>query len=258
MLLMREIRFSLGAPADGPVGNSWAGWPAATGIAPFLVLRARLRGEPDPVTGYICNIKHVDAALRQFAIPAINQAYESGRRSGEALLAAAGQALRDQAPAGTRWFSWELRATPTLRYEMEADMPNIVQITQAFEFSASHRLHCPSLSDEENRRVFGKCNNPNGHGHNYQVEVSLAGEPGEAGSVIELARFEATVKQRVIDRLDHKHLNSDCPEFQALNPSVENITRVIWSLLDGQFTPARLTRVRVWETAKTYAELTVD
>ncbi|MBI4579727.1 MAG: 6-carboxytetrahydropterin synthase [Planctomycetes bacterium] len=131
----------------------------------------------------------------------------------------------------------------------------MLSVTQTFEFAAAHRLHCATMTDEENRAYFGKCNNPNGHGHNYVLEVTVAGA-GDAPSpcVLPAARFEQIVKQRVLDRFDHKHLNQDCPEFRELNPSVENIARTIWGLLDGQFAPARLARVRVWETAKTYAE----
>ena len=131
----------------------------------------------------------------------------------------------------------------------------MVEVTQTFEFSAAHRLHVPAMSEEENRDYFGKCNNPSGHGHNYRVEVTMAGEVSNpAGRVFPLPRFEEIVRREVIDRLDHKHLNADTPEFADLNPSVENITRTIWQLLDGRFAPARLRRVRVWETAKTYAE----
>lgn len=131
----------------------------------------------------------------------------------------------------------------------------MIQVTESFEFSAAHRLHCPDLSDEENRRIFGKCSNPNGHGHNYVVEVTVSGQPDDAtGNVIELHLFRHTVRERVIDRFDHKHLNLDCVEFQSLNPSVENIARVIWDRLHDAFHSCRLAGVRVWETPKTYAE----
>ncbi len=131
----------------------------------------------------------------------------------------------------------------------------MIELTQCFEFSASHRLHVARLSDEDNRRYFGKCNNPHGHGHNYQVEVTIGRQvPDEAGTVLPLPRFEDIVKHEVIDRLDHTHLNADVPEFAELNPSVENIARTIWSYLDGKLAPATLRRVRVWETGKTYAE----
>lgn len=131
----------------------------------------------------------------------------------------------------------------------------MVELTQCFEFSASHRLHVPHLSEEENRRVFGKCNNPGGHGHNYQVEVTVAGDVSpKTGAVLPLPEFESIVKREVIDRFDHKHLNTDTLEFAELNPSVENIARRVWELLEGKVSPAKLRRVRVWETAKTYAE----
>lgn len=131
----------------------------------------------------------------------------------------------------------------------------MVELTQCFEFSASHRLHVASMSDEENRRIFGKCNNPRGHGHNYRVEITISRDiPDSTGRILPLPQFEAIVKEKVIDRLDHTHLNEDVSEFESLNPSVENIAQVIWGLLWEAVSPAQLRRVRVWETAKTYAE----
>ena len=132
----------------------------------------------------------------------------------------------------------------------------MVSVTESFEFAASHRLYCPSMSEEENRALFGKCANPNGHGHNYVVEVTVRGTPDPTtGRIVDIQEMESIVKEQVVDRFDHKHLNLDCPEFADLNPSVENITTVIWELLDGQLEPARLSKIRVWETPKTYAEI---
>ncbi|MBU0639877.1 MAG: 6-carboxytetrahydropterin synthase [Planctomycetes bacterium] len=131
----------------------------------------------------------------------------------------------------------------------------MILLTQQFEFSAAHRLHCAALSEADNQRTFGKCNNANGHGHNYLLEVTLVGEPdAQTGAVLPLPAFEQVVKERVIDRLDHQHLNQDTAEFRTLNPSVENIARVIWGLLSNHVAPARLHAVRVWETPKTWAE----
>ncbi|MCP4593755.1 MAG: 6-carboxytetrahydropterin synthase [bacterium] len=133
----------------------------------------------------------------------------------------------------------------------------MVTMTQSFEFAAAHRLYVPQLSDEENRRIFGKCASPNGHGHNYVLEVTIAGEPDPgSGALTDLAAFEAVVQKQVVDRLDHKHLNADCTEFADLNPTVENITLAIWNMLEGALSGVRLHRVRVWETPKTYAEYT--
>jgi 6-pyruvoyltetrahydropterin/6-carboxytetrahydropterin synthase len=261
MRLMREIRFSVGPEPAGPVLNSWAGWPSPQGIVPYIVLRARIEGEPHGITGYICNISQMDRLLRERVIPLCNAFGRGSANSAqlpatpERLIQSIGVALGPHAPAGTRWVDWELRLTPYLGYTLVSGESPMVLMTEAFEFSAAHRLHCPTISDEENRRTFGKCNNANGHGHNYQVDITIAGEPDPlTGVLLPAARLERTVRERVIDRLDHKHLNVDCDEFRNLNPSVENIARVIWSLLDRQFEPARLAHVRVWETPKTYAE----
>ncbi len=135
----------------------------------------------------------------------------------------------------------------------------MVSVTESFEFAASHRLHCPSMSEEENRALFGKCANPNGHGHNYVVEVTVRGTPDAAtGRIVSIQQLESIVKEQVVDRFDHKHLNLDCPEFANLNPSVENIATVIWGLLNGRFESTPLAKVRVWETPKTYAEIETE
>lgn len=266
---MREIRFSVDRDwaraahgAEGfegalPVTNAWGGWPSAVGVAPYLVLRVVVSGRPDPVTGYLINIRELDLLLRVHAIPsAARGLWERGvGLTGEQLVRELWEAVRNRSPQGCRLESLQLVTTPYLSYTVNSEDSHMVELSQQFEFSAAHRLHVPSLSDEENRRVFGKCNNPRGHGHNYQVEVTVAGAvTTETGTVLPLPQFEAVVKREVIDRLDHKHLNEDVPEFAGLNPSVENIARVIWELLDGRLGPATLRRVRVWETAKTCAE----
>jgi len=136
----------------------------------------------------------------------------------------------------------------------------MVRLSQKFEFDACHRLHNPSLSESENRRVFGKCNNPNGHGHNYEVEVTIAGEPDDNGLLVNIPDFERVVAETVIDHFDHKNLNLDLPEFQALIPSMENVTRVIYSLLKPKlsFPRSRLEAVRVWETPRAWCEYSED
>ena len=120
------------------------------------------------------------------------------------------------------------------------------------------------MSDEENRELFGKCNNIHGHGHNYRVDVTVASPSQDDRDVPEvesanaratpLARIEAIVKETVIDRFDHKHLNLDSEEFAHLNPTVENIAIVIWNLLESPLQPLQLVGVRVFETPKTWAE----
>jgi len=153
----------------------------------------------------------------------------------------------------------ELALSGALCFTARREGLPMVEVVQQFEFSAAHRLYCPDLGDEENRRVFGKCANPNGHGHNYLLEVTVSGRPDEStGRVIALDAFQRVVRAEVIDRFDHKHLNLDCEEFAGVNPSVENIAQVIWSRLEGRFAPAALSRVRVWETPKTCAEVSAE
>ncbi|NOX59434.1 MAG: hypothetical protein GXP29_11340 [Planctomycetes bacterium] len=238
--------------------NSWAGWPATNGPAPYLVLRATVRGIVDEQTGYLCNIVTVDRAVRTHLIPLIRRRCCEGESKGvvsECVLLSIVAPLSAALPGHVELVRVELRVTPFLAYTWRKEQPVVVSVTQSFEFAAAHRLYCDSLSEEENRRVFGKCTNPNGHGHNYMVEVTVCGEPdAHSGVVLEVGRLERIVNERVIDVFDHKHLNMDCAEFATTNPSVENITRVIWDRLDGAFSPAKLSKVRVYETPKTYAE----
>ena len=132
----------------------------------------------------------------------------------------------------------------------------MVRLSQKFEFSATHRLHNPAISETENRRVFGKCNNPHGHGHNYELQVTLRGKPDVNGVLIEIPAFERIVAGTVIDRFDHKNLNLELPEFKELVPTVENIAMTIYRLLKPRFEGERATlaSVTVWETPKTWCE----
>lgn len=131
-------------------------------------------------------------------------------------------------------------------------MPKI-SVTRRVHFNSAHRLHSSTLSDEENREQFGPCNNPNYHGHNYELEVSVTGSPDRTtGYVADLSEIKAIVRREVLDRFDHKNLNLDVPEFAELNPTVENIALVIWQILDGKL-PAPLSKIVLWETPRNYA-----
>jgi len=260
MRLTREIRCYLTDEIDPPASrNSWAGWPISDGLTPYVVLRAELDGPIDPGTGYVCNIAVVDAVLREVAVPVLREALQAGPAAGAALATAeAFRRTAAAAPAATTLASLTLLTSPHVSFAVHREDPSIMWLTESFEFSASHRLYDAKMSHEDNVRVFGKCANPNGHGHNYVIEVSIAGQPDPAtGRVVPLPHFQGEVRRRVIDRFDHKHLNLDCPEFAALNPTVENIALVIWHLLVGAFGEStRLAKIRVWETPKTSAEYT--
>ncbi len=256
MRLSREVRCYLVDQSD-PAGtrNSWAGWPITDDLAPYVILRAELDGPIDPQSGYVCNIALVDALMRESGAPALREAMKAGHGAAPAVRAAF-RCTASATPPGTTLVGLTVQTSPYLSFTVRSEDPSIMWLTESFEFSASHRLYNPALSPEDNAKVFGKCANPNGHGHNYVVEVSVAGTPDAAGGrVIDLGHLHAIVRQRVIDRFDHCHLNLDCPEFASLNPTVENIAVVIWQQLVAAIDPpARLARVRVWETPKTSAE----
>jgi 6-pyruvoyltetrahydropterin/6-carboxytetrahydropterin synthase len=132
----------------------------------------------------------------------------------------------------------------------------MVYLTRRYRFAAAHRLHSDALTAEENRRVYGKCNNPYGHGHNYVVEVTLAGEIDPAtGMVYDLAALDGIVQEEVLERFDHTHLNLDVENFRGHVPTTENLCVEIFNLLekklagDGVRRSARLARVRLEETS---------
>jgi len=131
----------------------------------------------------------------------------------------------------------------------------MLQLTQQFEFSAAHRLHCDSMTEQENKDTFGKCNNPNGHGHNYVFDVTVERKTDDE---VDLEKLQQLVKSSVIDRLDHKNLNEDIEHFEKVNPSVENISVVIYDWLDRCLTEEKfggnLIAVKIYETPKTWAE----
>jgi 6-pyruvoyltetrahydropterin/6-carboxytetrahydropterin synthase len=121
-------------------------------------------------------------------------------------------------------------------------------LTRRYRISASHRLHSDSMSAEENRDTYGKCNNPHGHGHNYHVEVTVSGQVDErTGMVCNLADLDGFVRQEVVERFDLQNLNL-MPEFASLVPTTENLSMVIYDILQRGFRLAHLERVRIEET----------
>ena len=125
-----------------------------------------------------------------------------------------------------------------------------ISLTRRYSFAASHRLHSPELSEEENRRVYGKCNNPYGHGHNYIVEVTMTGPVDRAtGMITNLGDLDPFVQREVIEAFDHKYLNEEIPRFQTTVPTTENVCREIYRRLK-KYPLAQLERVRIEETLK--------
>ncbi len=124
----------------------------------------------------------------------------------------------------------------------------MIYLTRKAEFSASHYYHNPEWTPEENLRVFGKCANLNGHGHNYTLEVTVAGEvDAVTGFVIDLKLLKEILNREVLDDFDHHHINKEVPEFASCVPTTENLAVAIWSRLESHLHPARLYRVRLYE-----------
>lgn len=132
-----------------------------------------------------------------------------------------------------------------------------VTITRLARFSAAHRLHNPALSDEENRRTFGKCNSPNYHGHNYTLEVTVAGTPDPStGYVMDFGDLDRIVDDACINDLDHKNIDLDVPWLSGIRSTAENIVVACWSRLAPALNVrgARLAHLRLWETENNYVE----
>lgn len=265
--LTRTVRFCLnsappGAPPDAPSDglpadrhNTFSAWPAMRGLGRYYQLQVCCVGQADPLTGYFLNIKEIDTAARDHVLPYLLQQVQN---ESEPALGNILQEMieRLQPPLGGTVKQVRFDLTPYYSLSIRSDDMSQVIMRQQFEFAAAHRLHVDALSDEENRRVFGKCNNPSGHGHNYQLEVAVRVPIDGTGQVMAVEELDQMVDSVVIEKLDHKHLNKDVAQFQELNPSVENIAKVIWKMLGegakglgGQ--GVKLEEVSVWETGKT-------
>lgn len=135
----------------------------------------------------------------------------------------------------------------------EKGSDKMVQLSRKYHFCAAHRLHSDLLTDEENKQIFGKCNNPHGHGHNYYLDVTVSGRPDSVtGMVINLAELDEKVNRIVIDKFDHKNLNLDTEEFKNVNPTSDIMVKVIWEMLEPSL--PSLSKIGLWETEKNYFE----
>ncbi len=138
---------------------------------------------------------------------------------------------------------------------MENESRPKVYVTRKLHFNAAHRMFNPSWSDEKNAEVFGLCNNPNWHGHNYELEVTVVGSPEpETGYVFDLSRLKRIIETRVINKVDHKNLNLDVEFMRGIIPSSENFVVAIWNELKEAVAPATLHLIRLYETPRNFVE----
>ncbi len=229
-------------------------------------LWATIAGQIDPKSGMVINIKVLDGILKERIVSKFDQKsindevpfFRNAAPSLENLVKFCADALA-QLPEGVRLTHLRLQETPRLWAERNLEGDNaMTTLTRTYEFCASHRLHNPELSDEQNAALFGKCSNPNGHGHNYILEVTVTGDVNPtSGMMVDLGRMDAVVNELVVDYLDHKHLNLDIEEFKQKIPTSEEVTRFVFERLNDRL-PAKLVRVRLHETGRNSFEYAVE
>ncbi|HOW73737.1 MAG TPA: 6-carboxytetrahydropterin synthase [Phycisphaerae bacterium] len=257
--LGRQVRFSITPFLDtpGPGFNAYASKPAGEGLSLFLELAVELVAPAAPQTGLLVNVSDIDRAVRRHAVPVFTERVREHLRRGEhigfdriaALLRQAGTHLGDKfGPA--RLERLALKWNPFRKLAMDMNAPDLLYFSEKFEFAATHKLWNDGFSEAQNLRVFGKCANPTGHGHNYLVEVTV--RTPAAGPDLEVGRFEQVVDEHLMQVVDHKNLNVDVPAFRTRIPTVENIAVFAWECLVGRFDPAQLHCITVWESDRTY------
>jgi 6-pyruvoyltetrahydropterin/6-carboxytetrahydropterin synthase len=257
--LVRQVRFSISPflPEDNQGYNSYASRPTGEGLSIFLELSVEVTGPVSPATGFVINVSEIDGNVRMFAVPIFagrirrdfNQAKHIGLSEMVELLSSAWDQLADK--FGTASLSkLDLKLNPFRKITLDSKDKNMVYFCEKFEFAAMHKLWNDEFTERRNLEIFGKCANPTGHGHNYIVEVTLQMPANR--SDFRIGDFEKIVDDKFIKLVDHKNLNADVKQFVETNPTVENIAGFAWSQLVGQFDKAKLHRVTVWETDKTY------
>jgi 6-pyruvoyltetrahydropterin/6-carboxytetrahydropterin synthase len=131
----------------------------------------------------------------------------------------------------------------------------MVYLTRKEHFCASHRLFNPKFSEKENLEIYGKCAYPNGHGHNYEIEVTVAGDPEkETGMILDLKKLSDIIEAEILGKVDHKHLNFDVDFLNGIVPTAENLSIVFWRILSPKITSGKLFSIKVYETPNNFAE----
>ena len=227
------------------------------------VLSVTVEGIVDPLNGMVVNIKRVDDVLRDQIVGICDQ-----RSLNDEVPALTGQVtclenvlrwiwdlLPGVLPRESMLVGLKLEEMPTLYAEMNATS---LTLTRTYEFAAAHRLHAPTLSQEDNLALFGKCNNPAGHGHNYVLEVTVEGDPDpKTGMTVDIGELDHVVEREVVGRYDHKNLNEDIEEFRGRPTTSEIVVAEIFSRL-SRTVPGVLKRVRLFETARNMFEVSAS
>lgn len=227
-----------------------------------VVLTVYYNGSVPEKNGMVVNISDIKPALAK-AIAPLDGAMLTGRDdilkqppSAENIVKFLWESLPAQVEEGTL-SRVVLDVSSRLRVEKT---PDLMRLTRKYEFAAAHRLCSPTLSDEENTSLYGKCSNLAGHGHNYGLEVTIEGTPDDNGFILAPDKLDAIVENEIFERFDHKHLNEDCPEFENLIPTSENFARVIFAVLREKLQSEghKLAKIGLHETQKNYFEVVAE
>ncbi len=227
---------------------------------------ATVEGPVDVQSGMFMNLVDLDAALAAITdrldhrfLNEERQDLLRGRQpSTEVLATVVWEAMQERltayTEAGVALYAIRLAETPELFAEVERGLLPMIRLTRAYTFSAAHRLARPDLTDEENRRVYGKCANPHGHGHDYRLEVSVAGEPdASTGMVVDLVELDRAIQEEILDPWDHRHLNAEVPPFDRVIPTSENVVRLAWERLSPRLGD-KLDKLALYETPRGWFE----
>lgn len=225
-------------------------------------LDVTVQGAADPTTGMVMNISDLKAlvgiVLEEFDHKHLNEDTPYFRQlipTTENIVRVLWQLIAPRLPTGAALARLRLYEMPDLWADY--DGTDEASFTRSYVFAAAHRLHAPALSDEQNCALYGKCNNPNGHGHNYTLEVTVqAALDAQTGMVIDVIEMDTTV-HAVLDRLDHRHLDHEIGAFADQPSTAENIIVYLWHELGARF-GGRLAHLRLWETKKNMFEYRGD
>lgn len=284
--LARQVRFAV-----EPFGlsteygaNSYCAKPTANALALFFALWVELAGKVNSDTGFVVNVTDIDRTVRDKAVGIFDEFIKNKFRqkeqtpletrrqrrltplgvslTGQVSFEQIGQLLskvwktieNDFLPA--RIDSLIVELMPARKLAILERQGNMLYYCEKFEFAASHTLWNDKFSDDENEKVFGKCANRAGHGHNYIVEVTI--KKSTADGPLKAGDFERIVNNQFIQIVDHKNLNADVEHFKKINPTVENIAEFAFKSLVEKFEPFELDCVTVWENDRTFCSYRID
>ena len=260
-------RYWLDSLSEAENRRTFGRWASRFNHGHNYVLELAVTGRPDPVNGMVVNIKTVDAIVRERIVAlvdgkSLNDEVPAFRNRSTTLENLALWILSEVGPflpEGTVLDGLHLYEKEDLWVELMANSKDgegrRMVVGRRYEFAASHRLHCHLLSEAENVGLYGKCNHPAGHGHNYVLEVAVEGALDPlTGMSLDLDELDRVVERLVLERYDHRNLDVDVPELQGKVTTSENVALAIWDLLAPQV-PGRLRRVRLFETARNAFEL---